>query len=254
MNAIVLLTHLFNDKVLQRFEHIECPAGYEKWILMDTTGKDSVDRPYVREFRLPNLMQAGYRPIAPTLVPGSNHFPVVEFAATSTYRHVWCVEYDVVFLGDWREFFDAHDTAADFESTCVGTPLEAPDWPWWSSLQGPGILAGQHLLRSFNPLYRLSAAAAKFLRRDLRDGWLGHHEVSMATLVHARGGVVEDLGGQGTFVRPDNRGRWYDRRTFAFAAFPAASVEGCTQQLVHPVKLGQESAIWAATSRSHEPR
>jgi hypothetical protein len=240
MNAIVLLTHVLNDQVMERFEALGCPAGHEKFILLDATGKPLANLSYVKEFRYAHLAQWGYRPMATTLIPGSNHFPVLEVAAAGNYETIWCVEYDVMFLGTWGDFFQAHQSPADFLTTWVERPLQHPDWPWWRSFNGPAILPGNQLLRSFNPVYRLSARAVAYLRKHLRNGWVGHHEVTMASLLMAGSLEVEDLGGGGEFVREVNRGRWYDRQTYTHTSISPEKMAGRTRELVHPVKWTQQ--------------
>ena len=46
----------------------------------------------------------GYQPIAATIVPGSNHFPLLKFYLENPgYDYYWVVEDDVFFTGEWTD-------------------------------------------------------------------------------------------------------------------------------------------------------
>ncbi len=52
------------------------------------------------------LTALNYFPLGFTLVPGSNHFPLLKFYLFHpNYDYYWCIEEDVDFSGDWRSFF-----------------------------------------------------------------------------------------------------------------------------------------------------
>jgi len=243
MKVILFLTHLFNQEVLERFELIETPPGFDKFILLDATSGDAPCHPKLHPFRFADFLRAGYRPLAPYIVPGSPHFPVIEFlAAHAQYSHAWCIEYDAMFRGRWTTFFSAHDSNADLISAYVSKPQSEPLWLWWKTIKGPVSLAEGDLLRSFNPVYRLSSRAAAVLRSEYKAGWVGHFEVTMATLLKLRGMQVEDFGNGGEYCRECNRNRWYDHRTYSHAAFPMERLLNVTDQLVHPIKLRQHAS------------
>src|ERR1051325_8088813 len=51
-----------------------------------------------------SLASLNYRRIADAVVPGSAHFPLLQFFLDNpNYRYYWQVEYDVRFSGDWRQ-------------------------------------------------------------------------------------------------------------------------------------------------------
>jgi hypothetical protein len=64
-------------------------------------------------------------------------------------------------------------------------------------------------VRSFNPIYRLSKNAIKFLHSSLSDFWMGHHEVPLPTILLYNGFSVADFGGNGNFVVKGNENRFY---------------------------------------------
>ncbi len=79
------------------------------------------------------LTSLNYFPLGFTLVPGSNHFPLLKFYLSHPhYDYYWCIEDDVAFSGDWRAFFEAFSTLdTDFISSHIRRYKEEPEWPWW---------------------------------------------------------------------------------------------------------------------------
>lgn len=54
------------------------------------------------------LHDLGYTPIEDSLLPGSNHFPLLKFYREHPgYDYYWLIEDDVRFSGEWNLFFDA---------------------------------------------------------------------------------------------------------------------------------------------------
>ena len=164
------------------------------------------------------LNELGYTPIEKgKLVPGSNHFPLLKFF--KDYDYYWLVEDDVRFSGEWKDFFGSFASCtSDFLSSVIETKAENPTWYWWTSLKtGNEVIAEEKLLKSFNPIYRLSSQALACIDAHLRIGWMGHYEVLLPTLLYNKGFLLEDFGGEGTFVRPGNNARFYDDTSMRIA-------------------------------------
>jgi len=148
------------------------------------------------------LKDAGYVPIGNSIVPGSNHFPVLQFYLKNPhYDYYWCIEDDVNFNGNWKAFFDSFsgEVQYDFISSHLRSYAEHPIWHWWQTLETPGktILKDQ-LMLSFNPIYRLSNDALSFLDQCMRmQGWKGHHEVLIPTLLKNAGYQLADFATEG---------------------------------------------------------
>jgi hypothetical protein len=125
------------------------------------------------------------------------------------FDHAWIIEYDVAFTGNWGRFFAAfEDSPADLIATSVRLRQADPHWVCWPSLQGGGILPEQ-AASAFLPLWRVSRRLVREMDAAYTAGFGGHLEASWATLAHARGMVLEDIGGEGPFVRPGNTRRFY---------------------------------------------
>lgn len=167
------------------------------------------------------LNELGYTPIEKgKLVPGSNHFPLLKFfKENQCYDYYWLVEDDVRFSGEWKDFFGSFASCtSDFLSSVIETKAENPTWYWWTSLKtGNEVIAEEKLLKSFNPIYRLSSQALACIDAHLRIGWMGHYEVLLPTLLYNKGFLLEDFGGEGTFVRPGNNARFYDDTSMRIA-------------------------------------
>ena len=167
------------------------------------------------------LNELGYTPIEKgKLVPGSNHFPLLKFYKENQgYDYYWLVEDDVRFSSEWKDFFGSFASCtSDFLSSVIETKAENPTWYWWTSLKtGNEVIAEEKLLKSFNPIYRLSRQALACIDAYLRIGWMGHYEVLLPTLLYNKGFLLEDFGGEGTFVRPENNAKFYDDTSMRIA-------------------------------------
>ena len=183
------------------------------------------------------LNELGYTPIEKgKLVPGSNHFPLLKFfKENQCYDYYWLVEDDVRFSGEWKDFFGSFASCtSDFLSSVIETKAENPTWYWWTSLKtGNEVIAEEKLLKSFNPIYRLSSQALVCIDAHLRIGWMGHYEVLLPTLLYNKGFLLEDFGGEGTFVRPENNAKFYNDTSMRIAP---VLLDDRKNYLFHPVK------------------
>ncbi len=207
--AILFLTHRLDRQIVSRFERIDLAPSFDKYILLDHTAPAPVivrsDLPIV-PFDFQQICDAGYKPIRPGRVtPGSNHFPVIEFGSVRPeYSFIWVVEFDVVYTGKWANIFQSVESKADLIATNVRRFQNHPHWPYWRMWNNsqPDSLKIPRLERiaSFNPIYRLSRSSLQYLRKSYLAGWCGHHEVTMASLLHRGGFGIEELGGSGEFT------------------------------------------------------
>jgi hypothetical protein len=153
-------------------------------------------------FSYQSLAALGYTPFTTALVPGSAHFPILQFAlGNPRFDFFWLVEYDVRFTGSWNGFFTAfRDDSSDFLSTQIVRYADQPDWNLWEMRQGDAPFSGDGRLRSFNAIFRLSLRAAQFIDQEQKSGWVGHHEATLPTLLNRGGFTITDLGGSGPFT------------------------------------------------------
>lgn len=199
-------------------------------------------------FSYDSLSTLKYISIESSLIPGSNHFPVLEFFLNNrNYSHYWCIEDDVRFNGKWEYFFNTVTRlSADFISCHIARYQNNSKWTWWNAIYIPnGDLFLNDRIQSFNPIYRISHEALYFIHCSLINGCFGHHEVLIPTLLHRAGYLLRDFGGEGEFADPDFKNLFYcDEEieneleiTSTVRWRPIMSQTGCIMnKLYHPVK------------------
>ena len=131
------------------------------------------------------------------------------------YEFYWFVEYDVHYEGNWASLFKRFSNS---DAGIIGTildyisnnphKLEVLDYP---RLVVPERMAWnkENMIKGFFPICRLSDLALDALDREYRTGLGGHYEITMPTLASLEDMIVEDIGGNGPFVRGDNQNRFY---------------------------------------------
>lgn len=199
-------------------------------------------------FSYDSLSTLKYISIESSLIPGSNHFPVLEFFLNNrNYSHYWCIEDDVRFNGKWEYFFNTVAMLSeDFVSCHISRYHNNSKWPWWKAFYYPnGEVFLKDRIKSFNPIYRISHKALHFIHCSLTSGCFGHHEVLIPTLLHKAGYSLGDFGGEGEFVDPYFKNLFYNDEEIKDGAEITSTVRwrpimlqtGCLMnKLYHPVK------------------
>ncbi len=237
--AVVFMSDKSDKNILSRFYKLKeasC-STIDVFFLYHQRGQlpESIRKEQHFTFTDDILSELGYTPIEDKLLPGSNHFPLLKFFLEKNwYDFYWMVEDDVEFTGNWSCFFDAFkDNKTDFLSANIKTHNEDPDWYWWHTLQSAGFLASSEKIKSFNPIYRLSSPALACIDHALKNGWGGHHEVLIPTLLNAKGFSLSDFGGEGTFAPDNYKNRFYTQDTFSYIPLRLGDRQNT---LYHPVK------------------
>jgi len=180
------------------------------------------------------------------LFPGNLEIAVLDFwFAHPDYDFYWLMEYDVWFTGDWSCLFDHFRTSdSDLLATNLARRTDIPQWNLWKSLEPAADLPLSEQIRGFFPFYRASPRAFETLREAYRLGWAGHYECTMPTVLNHKGLKIEDMGGDGEFVREENINRFYrssarnnDLSPGTFVFRPVFETPGEeANKLWHPVK------------------
>ena len=125
--------------------------------------------------------------------------------------HVWAMEYDVDYSGDWSDFFSQFRTnSADVLTTTITPWDRCKDWVWWQSARMPRSVRRASRQRAFHPILRLSRRFAAAYAEAMRTGgWEGHYEFTIPTLARHLASHMEDIGGMGRFCPWHRRGRNY---------------------------------------------
>jgi hypothetical protein len=176
--------------------------------------------------------------------------------------HLWLLEYDVDVAGRWGDLFARFaDNDADLLTTTVMYRHEQPRWHRWRAAQSPAHIPQERWVRSLNPLMRVSRRLLDAYPAAMADeAWRGHYEFTLPTVALDAGLVIEDLGGEGSFVPPGRERSVYigkspagrpDDLTFGFRPvrdhYFHEKPEAFEQPglVYHPVKPGV--AAWGGT-------
>ena len=254
--VILFMAHYLTDAIMNEFRSIRegCSPNFAVRLLYDNSREDFDSSFFDEEpdvfLYTWNDVKTKYESMDTdfkSVVPGNCIFPILMFVKTATeFKYVWRIEYDARFSGDWNLLF--HYFAKD-PSDLLGTTLFRynfrPEWNWWRSLKSPiHDLKKNSLLRGFFPVFRLSSKACAILEEAYRAGWKGHYEVSIPTILNLHGCSIEDIGGDGEFVKPENKNRFYTNTPAAAGLAPGTFVcppHSCSDlhlvnKLYHPVK------------------
>lgn len=242
LTAVLLQTHFFDRSIARTFARLQrdCAPNYRPFVLIHLSagaprpvGLADVPHHLVRtpEIRNPAYTRKSSGGTDWRIWDGGHtDLPLLHFAqAYPQFERYWNIEYDVRIGGRWTQIFNAfEDNPADFLSTSLRTAGEHPGWPFWPTLQPPPSnrmeMPEEARICCFMPLYRVSAAAARTMDEAYRNGWGGHCEVTWPTIVRSAGLLVEDIGGNGLFVRPANRGKFYASTPTAWNLSPGTCV------------------------------
>lgn len=244
--AVLFLSHVVDNDTLAEYKKISVAVDgiAEPHFLLHVKADAPPDA------RLPGdaltftdeiLRTLRYTPLTQAIVPGSAHFPLLHFFLThSEFDYYWIIEFDVRFAGDWKIFFESTRLIeADLLSSCMNSYTSGSEWFWWPHLNHPkkSVPLAQRL-RSFNPIYRISHAALRHLHQCQRDGWVGHFEVLMPTLLLRAGFKLVDLGGAGKFVAAGGQNKFYtEGEDGTMRHRPCHEKTGAeADKLYHPVK------------------
>lgn len=260
--AVLFLTHFVNSGVVRRFRRLERElAGRHDVVL----GVDLISSPAHRRVtgdlvgerlfvfdtellkRLPYARASDPWP-GRSVVPGYVDLVTQLFARLHpAYERIYLVENDVVWTAHWRSLFDVLDESpADLLGTNSFNALEYPAWNNWPSLETPdAALPPERRVRFLLAFCRYSRAALRAAEAAYARGWRGHFEALVPTAAVAAGLSVEDIGGEGPYVRPGNERRFYwsermtsaDLQTGCFVWRPNQRPGGPRPWLWHPVKL-----------------
>lgn len=244
-------------EVLAEFQRLsrDLPPGWTTRLLLDRSGlagTSALPHENVVSFDGRRFAEWGLATFGPSLLPGHNHFALLRaFSSEPVHDWYWCIEYDVRFTGSWRRLFDGCAAlGADFLTCHLRRYADEPHWYFWHTLGHPEDsvpLAAR--LRSFNVVMRFSRRALASLHDWHASGWAGHHEVLVPTLLHSRGFEVADFGGDGPFVPPGFRNRYYTSYSTSNGALwalgtvrfrpPRLDAGRRRETLYHPVKPGE---------------
>ena len=166
-----------------------------------------------------------------------------------SYTHYWFVEYDVHWEGRWSVFFEHfRNTGADVLAATVQQIDEVPhklDTEAYPRMVVPEGMRWDRsrVIKAFLPICRLSRRALEALDAAYRTGLGGHYEFNVPTVPAQHEMCIEDFGGNGRYVKPENVDRFYFARGSSYSHSPGNFVFRPPQRVLarrntlwHPVK------------------
>jgi len=243
--AILYLSHIHNKKLWRAYKKLEseCTTFADVHFVLNLSS-DSVLPDIKNVFPITPAQRAALgHPHRATSKGGDK--AVLAFRQNNLeYDYYWIVEYDVAFSGNWSGLFNAFaDNTSDMLCSNVHRHETNPNWAWWESLEWPDN-SKPELIRGFFVFARLSARALDAIILAGQKGFGGHYELMWPTVLHHLGFSIEDIGGDGQFVRPANVNRWYTSTLTSEILSPGTLVYRPTHfrpgrkpnKLWHPVK------------------
>lgn len=241
--AVMLLTNRTDYAVRERYHKLVTDYGrkadvfllFDKSAYMCDDELSGFERVYT--FSVQGLLEDGYSALESGFL-GNCHYPLLKFHRDyPEYDYCWVVENDVLFSGDWSVLFETFsDDPADLVAAYIRKYEDDPNWYWWSSVRAPrGIaLSRNELYASFNPVNRLSAKALECLETEMRNGWRGHFESVVPTVLAKHGMALRDIGGTGRFVRNKDEHMFYTEETHTWLPLRVQPIR--PNMIYHPVK------------------
>lgn len=219
---VLMSTHLLNEETQMRFDKLrkDLQDDYEVVLLYneprlreDSLASADIES-HVFMTDIEKLIRLGYRPIRRTISPGSAHYPLMSFFLEhQNYDFYWQIEYDVFFSGNWRTLVD--DCAARLPNTdFLSCHIERYDkrknggWGWWRSGNRMDTPI-EKLIKSFNPVMRISNEGLKAIDISQREELSAHFEVMLPTLLYNKGFNIADIGGTGSFTPEEFKNKYY---------------------------------------------
>jgi hypothetical protein len=207
------MTHVWNPELEEEFEKfldMKYPNLPDVWLVPDSriSGVCDLVKQYEHCFVVDEtdlFMRLPYPRFEGLGISYHTHFPILDFYLShKDYDYYWAIEFDVRYTGDWGSFlrsFRSFDY--DFIASHIRRFSEEPHWYWWDTLHHPSkTIDRNQFVRSFNVIFRISNRALEYIHRAQLDGWRGHNEVSLPTLLLHGGYKIMDFGGDGEFTLP----------------------------------------------------
>jgi hypothetical protein len=258
-SAVLWMTHVWNKELESEFErilNINYPGSPDVWLILDakTPGAKDIARHYERchLFTLKEMFQRlPYPRLSEETLYSQSHFPVLDFYLSHReYDRYWVIEFDVRYTGEWGSFLKSFETFDhDLITSHIRHISEEPDWYWWNSFVHPTkTIDRSRYVRSVNVIYRMSNRALSLIHDAQQDGWRGHPEVLIPTLLDNSDYSVLDFGGDSKFTLPGFKNRYYtsistrDGVPGPFCTYrwkPSRTRAGIRRnKIYHPVKPG----------------
>ncbi len=261
-SAVFLLTHFVDSSIVAMLNRLrnESSGRYDVFLALSLTAKPLEIPPEATAAGFPifvcnneKLMGMGYpekcRPEAWNAMEQLDTITLSFFREHPEYDYYWCVEYDVHYEGRWGFLFERFESSrADVLGTLMDSAVKARFKldllsPPFTRPDGTRVTAEEAII-GFFPFYRLSNRMLQLLDKCFTEGWNGNYEFTWGTLAKDHGFEIEEIGGNGPWVRPHNRNVFYFNNVRRWDISPGTfvfrptftTVKKRENTLWHPVK------------------
>lgn len=184
--AILFLSHVFNEDIFNRFLEIKegTKETHDVFLLIDQSNQEIIDNWLSRlaRFGLSDHLitfdirtiesELGYNCLNPgKVVPGSVIFPIISAVKIISYLNYWVVEYDVFIKGSYGDFFSFFiKNNSDLICSHITDYKNDPNWFNWNTLSIPKNIkySKDKLTKAFLPIFRISLPAIEEIDKALK--------------------------------------------------------------------------------------
>lgn len=221
--AVLFLTSDINKISLMKYENIRNSIIYSKlyknvyFAVNDQINDKNINTETINFFKfnyseLNNKYGKLYYSENDKTMLFQTHYVLLDFCEKYNYEYdyVWLIEDDVLMSrNSWDQLFKYFENDdADFISSHI-SPLNTS---WINNsllLKDFQFNKDKQLLQSFNPIFRISKRAVKKVVEYYKTGNNAFFEFGIVNIVNDAGYVIEDFGGEGSYVKPKNINKWY---------------------------------------------
>lgn len=256
---VAVVSHVLNGPVRAVFERVarEAPPDHDVRFILSTDDPHA-DLAGLAEERVDRISKADIFAFGFPVkcsdtdwdMAGNLDLVFLEFRRRHPGRDAyWFIEYDVHWEGAWGVFFQHfRDSPADVLAATVFPVQDHPKKYKIGSYPAQVVPPGMpwepaKIVKAFLPACRISGRALDALGAAYAAGLGGHYEINVPSIPSQAGMAIEDFGGRGRFVRPENRDRFYFARGDNYSHSPGTFVFRPAQRplrrpntLWHPVK------------------
>lgn len=264
--AVVILTHFFDPSIMEMYRRLltETSSRYDIFVALNLDDKELLAPDDAGQ--LPNgalflcnrekLLRLGYpekcrsegwRGSAWRVVSNVDTILLSFYREHPDYACYWGIEYDVHYEGQWGFLLERFENSdADLIGTMLDSAAKVPRkelMPPFHDSSGnkPDY---RDAVVGFFPIYRLSNRMVKQVDLCYQQGWNGHCEFTWGTMAKRHGLAIEDIGGNGPYVKPHNRNVFYFNTIWRWDMSPGtvifrpvfAKILQYENTLWHPVK------------------
>lgn len=143
---------------------------------------------------------------------GCADLPVLLFwLENDQYSNIWVCEDDVEYTGELGSLINTICAeGADFGLACTHVRRLPPDWDYIPLFScGNEDISKNQMRVCFLPFFCINHAALAAIDAAYRRGWSGYNEMAWAVILDHAGIHIRDIGGNGPYVAPEDRGKCY---------------------------------------------